>query len=324
VFVEPALLVALLTIHRKVRSLRGLVAGSLLFGITVASLYGLFDLVLDRGVTVEGVTRISGPYLHPNALALMTARGVAFALALAALSRYLRPVLLLAGGVSGLALLGTFSRGAMLAVAVAVLLLLGSLPAKLRAVTLLSGLVGTATLVILAPGRMLSVFGGGSGSLRVELWESTVRMIAARPLLGYGPDQFLYAYLPRYVQPTAWEERFTAHAHNLVLDSWIRIGIIGGAFSLLAVAICANSAARAARAPGADDPLRTAAVVALAAIFVHGTIDNAFYAHDLAMSSWLLAWLAFDSGAARDVEGETYGAGADHRRRWLHWVSSLR
>jgi O-antigen ligase len=168
------------------------------------------------------------------------------------------------------------------------------------------------------------VFGGGSGSLRIELWQATVRMIAARPWVGYGPDQFLYAYLPRYVQPAAWEERFTAHAHNLVLDSWVRLGIIGGAFSLLAVAICARLAARAARAPGSGDPLAVAAAVALATIIVHGMIDNAFYAHDLAMSCWLLAWLALDSEAVRTGEGETNGAGAGNGRRGLHRITSLR
>jgi O-antigen ligase len=150
-------------------------------------------------------------------------------------------------------------------------------------------------------------------------------MIDDRPVRGYGPDQFLYAYLPRYVQPTAWGERFTAHAHNFLLDFWIRLGIIGAAFVGFVVLMCLLALARRLRGPWRSQPLGMAAVVALIAIFANGLVDNAFFAHDLAMSCWLLAWLAF--GANSDVAGAEGGveiARAGVGRGWLYRLTPLR
>lgn len=294
VLAEPVLLLVLLVVHQRARDLRWLVAGALLTGIAAAALVGAGDILLDRGVSVEGVTRISGPYPHPNALALMVARGVALGVALFALAPHSRPLVVPLTLVSGVALVATFSRGAMLAAAVAVLFVLPALPVRQRLVAVGGGAAALLALVVAARDRMLDAFGGGSGTLRLEVWESAARMIAARPLWGYGPDQFLYAYLPRYVSPAAWEERFTAHAHNLVLDSWVRLGIIGGAFSLAALALVAWAAARAVRRPSGSDALASAAAIALAASLAHGLIDNAYFAHDLALSGWLLAWLALE------------------------------
>jgi O-antigen ligase len=171
---------------------------------------------------------------------------------------------------------------------------------------------------------MLDLFGGGSGSLRLDIWSSALAMIGDRPIRGYGPDQFLYAYLPRYVQPTAWSERFTAHAHNFLLDFWIRLGIIGAAFAACMVLLCLLALARRVRDEHHPQPLGMAALVALVATFAHGLVDNAYFSHDLAMSCWLLAWLAFgalpeDAGAE---EGDDIARARVGRSR-LHWLAPL-
>jgi O-antigen ligase len=160
--------------------------------------------------------------------------------------------------------------------------------------------------------------------LRLDIWRSALAMVRDRPLLGYGPDGFLYAYSPRYVAPAAWAERFTAHAHNLFLDFWVRLGIIGGALAVFVAGYLVVSTVAFVRTRDGRDALADAALLALVASLVHGFVDNAYFAHDLAMSAWLLAWLAFGE---RDVPaGKGAIAVASPRRRWLgvHRVAPLR
>jgi len=324
---EPVLLLALLVWHRRERALPELAALALIVGGAFASLYALADLAVGGGVNVAGVTRIAGPYPHPNALALMTVRIGALGFAWGVLAPRWRRMLWPLTLVCGLAVAATFSRGAMLAAFVALLLVLLNVSPRVRVAGLSLAATGLVGAIIVARDRMLDLFGGGSGSLRIDVWSSAIEMIRDRPLVGYGPDQFLYAYLPRYVRPTAWGERFTAHAHNFLLDFWVRLGIIGAAFIVIALLICLATLARHMRdgGDGTPQPLRHAALVALIATFAHGMVDNAFFSHDLAMSCWLLAWLAFGvrlEHAGDEVGGNSARAGFGRGR--VHRVSSLR
>lgn len=293
--VEPLILVALLILFARKATQRTLLAAALIAAGSVAAGLAFFDVVSGGGVLADNVRRLSGPLPHPNALALFLVRPLALATALLIVQpgwrKYtLPPVLLIS-----LATFGTFSRGAMIALAGLALLL--SIHTSMRTRMVMFGTVAATGLVavLLAGDRMLSTFGGGSVSLRLDIWTSAIQMIRDRPILGYGPDQFLYAYAPRYILPTAWDERFTAHAHNLIADSWIRLGIVGAILAIIALVIVFRSALE--RRPSA--PIAYAAVVALAASLIHGLIDNAYFGHDLAMSAWLLAWLAFDRNADR-------------------------
>jgi hypothetical protein len=69
----------------------------------------------------------------------------------------------------------------------------------------------------------------GTGFLRVYLWQSAWQMARDHPILGVGLDQFLYQY-PRYMHPEAWREPGLSHPHNLVLDFWLRLGLLGLGF----------------------------------------------------------------------------------------------
>lgn len=52
-------------------------------------------------------------------------------------------------------------------------------------------------------------------------------MALDHPLLGVGPDNFLYAYRSGYLLPSAWQEPNLNHPHTLLLDWWTRLGIPG-------------------------------------------------------------------------------------------------
>jgi putative inorganic carbon (HCO3(-)) transporter len=324
VLLEPMLLVGVLTVVARHAHARTAAALAMLVGASAAAIYGVGDVLRDSGVAAGGVTRITGPYPHPNAFALLAARAAVFAAAWAILSPSLRrslfPPALLLAAVS----LATFSRGAFLSLTAGLLMVLPAVPRRFQ--VLLVGLPSIIAVlgVLSARDRVLDFFGGGSGSLRLDIWTSALHMIADRPLRGYGPDQFLYAYLPRYIAPTAWQERFTAHAHNLFLDFWIRLGIIGCTFIVCAVAVCLLALGGVLRRPQSHDALTAAAIVALSASIVHGLVDNAYFAHDLAMSAWLLAWLAFGSRLRGAAKGAADGARPRFRWRRVHWVSPVR
>ena len=44
---------------------------------------------------------------------------------------------------------------------------------------------------------------------------------------GVGPGSFLEAYRTRYVLPSAWQEFNLEHPHNVYLDHWTRLGLLG-------------------------------------------------------------------------------------------------
>ena len=80
-------------------------------------------------------------------------------------------------------------------------------------------------------------FGSGTSFVRIKLWRGAWQMALEHPVLGVGPDNFLYAYRTRYVLPSAWTELNLSHPHNILLDLWTRLGLIGvlaGGWALVA------------------------------------------------------------------------------------------
>jgi putative inorganic carbon (hco3(-)) transporter len=321
---EPLFLLGLIILVARSRPhIARFLAVALIAGATLASAQAFIDFATGGGVEVAGVTRIAGPYPHPNALALYTTRIVALALAWLVFEPRARRWLFGPALLAGAATVATFSRGALISLAVAASLLLPTLDRRLRLATVAGGVAVATALIVIERDRMLDLFGGGSGSLRLDIWRSAMQMIRDRPIIGYGPDQFLYAYLPRYIEPTAWNERFTAHAHNLIFDFWIRLGIIGGAFAIVAIVSGAIRAYVVARRASTIDALTAAGTVALVAALAHGWVDNAYFSHDLAMSGWCIAWLTFGSAANR-LEGRISSARPRRWRRWFHRLAPVR
>lgn len=323
---EPLVLVIILVVVARTRpSARRQLTLALIAGATLSALYAFTDLLVGGGLEFEGVTRIAGPYPHPNALALYAMRVAALALGWLAFEPRTRRWLLFPAGLIGAAVVATFSRGALVGMAIAASLALPAIERRQRTLLLAVASLGALALVTIERERMLGLFGGGSGSLRLDIWRSALTMIRDRPIVGYGPDQFLYAYVPRYIEPTAWNERFTAHAHNLILDFWIRLGIIGGAFAIGAMVsgvirayhvVTGHQSAR-------TDALGAAASIGFVAALAHGMVDNAYFSHDLAMSGWFLAWLAFAPVVTRR-EGSTSSARSRRWRSRFHRLTSVR
>lgn len=147
------------------------------------------------------------------------------------------------------------SRGAEAGAAVGCVLVLFGLAGRRRAKWLALALVVVTLAVGLWQGGALvqdALAGHGrSGEVRALLWTSAWHLIRDHPLLGIGPDQFLYYYDPAYTAHPYWIPRINgrltaaafepnlAHPHNLLLDLWLSGGMLGLAgFALALVAIC--------------------------------------------------------------------------------------
>jgi O-antigen ligase len=320
---EPLLFLGLLAVHASGARGRALMATGYGAGALGVAVWGVVDGLLGQGVAAGGVLRVDGPFPHPNAYALYLLRAVVAATALLIVLRVRNLLLWGLLGVAAAALLASFARSAMLGLLVAGLVMLPWLSRRARVIAGLLAAGALALLVGLAGERMVGTSGTDSLALRGDIWRSGLAMVRDRPVSGYGPDQFLYVYAPRYIEPAAWAERFTSHAHNFLIDAWVRVGIIGAVFALLALLAIAWAAMRSARDRSLPGPLATAATVALAAAMAQGMVDNGYFVHDLAMSAWLLAWIAFDRPERRRPRGAPAVEHRRHRRSRTGWFASV-
>jgi O-antigen ligase len=198
----------------------------------------------------------------------------------------------------------TLSRGAAIGVAVGLAVVV-ALSGRRRAWYWYgAGLAGAAVaFALLAEGRLLATGGAGGESTRFMIWRSSLRMARDHPLFGVGLDQFLYQYQLRYVEPAGWPERYTSHPHNLLLDLWLRLGILGVVvFAWLIAATARLFQAARRRARPERRGILVGAAAALVAGLVHGLVDNAFFVPDLAVMTWFFIALLAAAGGDAPIE----------------------
>lgn len=315
VFLSAGLFGFLLVISvRSPRSGRAdlwLIVSAWLAGGTIVALIGLVQYASGTMVvTAEGVQRIRAFYGSPNNLALYLERTFVVTVALAAFlpAGRARVAWAIAAIVQGIALVLTFSKGSLfLGIPAGLFVLwLGGLillPAQGRSrrplLWLSAAILGIVAVLLpfldTERFRGLLDFSQGTGYLRLQLWRSSWQMALDHPLMGVGPDNFLYAYRSTYLLPEAWQEPNLNHPHNWILDWWTRIGLPGliGAVALFAIGFRelwrAASSTEIARLSEAVLSLGflAAGVTALA----HGLIDASFALPDL-MIVWVLILVA--------------------------------
>lgn len=215
----------------------------------------------------------------------------------------------LCAAICGLALYWSGSRGAWLGAAVGCLVVL-IVYARNRWAPLGLGAVAVALALWRRVAIWQALLNGhhSTGSLRLLVWLAALKMIRDHPLLGFGPDQFLYHYSNLYTAQPYWVTKLNgkptiastqptlAQPHNLLLELWIS----GGVLAVLGVAAllwafwrrCAHLWRLGAAAH--DERSVWAAAVALglagamAATVVHGMVDSAYFVPDLALIFWMM------------------------------------
>lgn len=253
------------------------------------SVYGLYQYFFTGDIiTAEGVRRIRSVYGSPNNLGLFLGRVVPLSLAFIFFGavRWRRWLYLSISVPVILCLYLTHSRGAWLLGLPAALLFLGIMKGR-RALAAAVGAVAVAILALLPVAKMERItslfdFGGGTTFQRLKLWEGSLKMIRDHPLFGVGLDNFLYQY-PRYMLPEAWQEPDLSHPHNIVLDWWTRLGVLGvGTLIWLEMAFFRTGLRlyRSLRAAEVQ-ALILGLMASMVGFLAHGLIDNSYFLVDL-------------------------------------------
>ncbi len=275
-----------------------LMLDALLIGGVITALVGLAQYVGGHGIQAEGVRRMVSVYQSPDNLGLYLGRLVPIAASLCLLSPgtwrqrlpyALATVLMLA------AVALSFTRGAWLGVFFALLLVAGFAGRRWLGAALAGGVVSGAGVSLVQAKRIQSIFQftpGSTGFSRLALWRATADMIRAHPIFGVGLDNFLYQY-PRYILSAGSNEPDLSHPHNVILDFWSRIGIVGLSSFVWLEGVFFLKIAKLIR--GGQAWTRCLAVALLASMtdtLIHGMVDNSYFLIDLSLVFWLTLGLS--------------------------------
>lgn len=305
-FYEPALMFLVIAWVASTRGrVRLLLAGLAVAGLIVTAAEWV---AFAQQVTGSGYDSVHPPrpffLMTPNAVALFLLPLDAFALALAAFSEDRRERLLAGvfAALTVLAVLMSGSRGGELGLAAVVVLIAGFHPWRLRVIAA-ALFLGVALVAVSRQvrERILVEFRpadpNNTVSLRLPLWQSTLRMLRAHPFLGGGLDGFHDSVQPFKV--AGFIEPDVNYPHDFILTFWSETGILG----LLAfLALLLQMGRTAVRGLGSETWVRTLSVGllgALLAIVVHGLVDVPYFKNDLALEFWAL--LAIQYGALSAV-----------------------
>ena len=254
-------------------------------------------------ITAEaGVRRLASVYGSPNNVGLFLGRCIPFALAymLTFADKYRQIAAALALGVMLLAVALTQSVGALLfsvPVGIAVVLLLSW---RWKAVPVLAGLAVIGLVTVVGLSQVSTRFSNlldlsdGTNFIRLRIWESSLDIILDYPITGLGLDQFLYAFSGHYIRPDAIFDPDLSHPHNIVFDFWIRLGFAGAVLLVMMQVIYWRKMWKAYNESN-DKVWRVLVVGAMgsmAALVVHGLIDNSVFVDDLVYVFMLLLAIA--------------------------------
>ncbi len=275
---EPVLLFYACVVIIKTKQQLDIVLRFLLATAGIISLFGLIQYVtyihlpLRFWGTGTEVERITSFFDYPNALALFLAPLIGFYFTLwlkkydLRLKKYLLPVCL---AIMSLALVLTFSRGALFAVILIVLYLLvqefGA--TKVLPVTFVAGII--LVLIPSVQQRIKLGISDPSSSAHFDLWQIGIQKIVQNPIFGNGLGGF--ATLNQGVN----------YPHNIFLNFWLETGLLG-LISFSWIIILAWQKAKA------SNTLTLASGVFLLIMVLHGLVDVPYFKNDLSVLFWFV------------------------------------
>ncbi|KRT71331.1 MAG: O-Antigen polymerase family [Candidatus Rokubacteria bacterium CSP1-6] len=201
-------------------------------------------------------------------------------------------------GISGAALVATFTRGAwfgFLAAATGLSLALR----RYWALAAIGGAVLAASVLFLlsdgVPGRLHKLEDPATIRERLYMWESGWAMFRDRPLTGVGPGQVKIVF-PRYARPEA-VRKTTSHVHNTPLQILAERGVLGlAAWVWIWVAFFARAGRLLGRLgphQGRERGLVAGSLVAIGGFLVAGLSEFNFGDSEVVMVAYALMALPF-------------------------------
>lgn len=242
-------------------------------GLAIGALLGIPGIARtgEAGGRVRG-TRISALDFNPNELAALVA--IAAIMLIGLLLDNTRRTRVMTWLLRGLIvplmalLVGTSSRGGLMAFVLGMSpFLVPMAPSRRRIAAFALGFLALIAVGLMVARNPVSVArwsdaAGGGGAGRETIYPTAVAMFLERPILGWGPVEFLYELGSRL----GLEIR---DPHNLLLWLLLEVGIVGAVFFLAGFGLCARGAWRSRRGPEGVLPL--ALIVAVTVINLSGT-----------------------------------------------------
>lgn len=178
--------------------------------------------------------------IHPNSVAALLILFLPLALGCLAASLagpdapeghgpppWLRPLSLATLAVGGAVLLLTQSRGAWLALAVALVLMFQRRRRALWWTLGTGAALALAALLLLGPDRLAAALPHDSAAGRLKLWREAMGLLAAHPLTGIGLNNFVIVHGRRPDYGGQFVYQGFPHAHNLLLQAALDYGLPG-------------------------------------------------------------------------------------------------
>lgn len=288
------LLLLLLAVHLSVSDLAQTGQRFELFGLSLlvgafAALNGRHVGLLKAYVVAAAVLAAVWPFAHnlgqKNPVGQMIANAILLLLGVRALRRYVALALVL---VPGLILTG--SRGALVATAVGILVILALQESRVQAAFIRVSIVallayGTFVFLPTSLQARLTTFSAGVGSpgayalhIRQQYQRDAIKIIKAHPYIGIG--------VGNYIAGTTANGTPTTDPHEVVLLQAAEGGYLFAASFVLLIAGTALALRRMRRFDVA-----VVAVGVLVATFAHGLID-VYWVRGTPVLSWLLVGMA--------------------------------
>lgn len=295
IILEPIVYYALIRSAQLDRRAIWRIVDALILAGTLVAIIGLIQYAFHINIITaeEGTERLRSVYGSPNNVGLFLGRVFPIGLAITLLGTEKRRRILYGLALIPIvaAIIFSQSRGAIF---------LG-LPASILAIGIFAGgkwlwrsiiglaAAGVAAIPLLNSPRiqaLLTNAEGGTSFYRVAVWKSALEMIRDHPLIGVGPDNFLYAYRDRYLRPEAWLESFISHPHNFILDFAARLGVLGlAAFVWIQISFWRSASAVLHKTKSFDIGQWSLAIGLMASMIdflAHGLVDAAYFVVDLA------------------------------------------
>lgn len=140
-------------------------------------------------------------------------------------------------------------------------------------VTVLS-LAALGALAWVAAGGVMdrTVYIAAAADERIEIYRQTLRMIAARPLTGYGADSFALGF-EMFHRPTLSSAVTYEFPHSSYLTLWVDFGLIFGSLLVVAGGAAVLRLVHLVRHRTSDPWLPLAALAATVAFSTHALVD---------------------------------------------------
>jgi O-antigen ligase len=246
------------------------------YGVSILlSLYALFQYISGSGIPIpwDAERRVTSFFPYPNALGLFLAPIAAIGWHQLWTQRdWFAGIAAL---LSTIAMILSETEAGLVAVA-ATLLLLALRDAKKKLIPALLGALMMLTAALMPALRAKLLLQDYSGSVRLSQWSETLPMLIDRPILGAGLSGYPEAFAPYH---TNMLFEIFQYPHNLFLNAWSELGLLGLIVTLAAAAYFAFKFIRG------DKSL---SLIGLTTIFIHGFVDVPFFKNDLAMLTLLL------------------------------------